>query len=133
MASKLSKKVDRLLAQQAALAEFGRYAFRSDDLHDLLTEAARVSAACLNVPYCKICRYRSDEGDLLVEAGVGWKSGVIGHACQQADESSPAGRAFVTGQPVIARDRRVPQDFVLPPLYAQHGIVSTVNVVIQGG
>ena len=63
--------IEKLLRQQAALANFGSFAFRESDLKKVLTEAARVCAESLSVPYAKICRYRAAQKDLLVEAGVG--------------------------------------------------------------
>ena len=68
-------EIARLRRQQALLAKFGSYAFTETDIHSVLTEAARICAEGLGVPFCKICRYRSDENDLLVEAGVGWHRG----------------------------------------------------------
>jgi two-component sensor histidine kinase len=125
-------EVGRLLLQQEALAEFGSFAFRETDLMAILTEAARICAASLEVPFCKICRYRSQENDLLIVAGCGWDTGVIGRVISQADDSSPQGRAYVTREPVIIRNLQESNDLVLPPFYAQHGIVSTVDVVIKG-
>jgi two-component sensor histidine kinase/AmiR/NasT family two-component response regulator/putative methionine-R-sulfoxide reductase with GAF domain len=126
-----SAAVRRLRRQQAALAGFGSFALGEPDLGKVLTEAARVCAESLEVPFCKVCRYRHDENDLLVEAGVGWHKGVIGHVVSQANESSPQGRAFVTGQPVICGDLRTDASFVLPAFYNEHGIISTVDVVIK--
>jgi two-component sensor histidine kinase/CheY-like chemotaxis protein len=125
-------KIARLLRQQAALAGFGGFAFRENDLAKILTEAARACAECLAVPFCKICRYRHEENDLLVEAGIGWHAGVIGNVASRADHSSPQGRAFITGEPVICDDLSRDPAFVLPPLYADHGIVSIVDVIIKG-
>ena len=124
--------VEKLLRQQAALAEFGSFAFREADLHKVLIEASRICAALLDTPFCKISRYRPERHDLLVEAGCGWGPGVVGHAFFQADDSSPHGRAYVTGRPVVLRDVRAADNLSLPPCYAQHGIVSTVNVLIPG-
>ena len=121
----------RLRRQQAALAGFGSFALGEGDLGKVLTEAARVCAEGLGVPFCKVCRYRSEENDLLVEAGVGWHQGVIGRVVSRADETSPQGRAFMTGKPVICDDLARDASFVLPAFYAEHGIVSTVDVVIQ--
>jgi two-component sensor histidine kinase len=125
-------KVRKLLRQQAAVAGFGSFALRQSDLMKVLTEAARVCADGLNVPFCKVCRYRVAENDLLIEAGYGWHAGVVGHVVSRADESSPQGRAFVTGQPSICRDLRKDNDFELPPFYAAHGIISTIDVIIKG-
>jgi len=124
--------VDRLRRQQAALAEFGTFAFRTDDLTMILTEAARVCAECLCEPFAKICRYRKDDNDLLVVAGYGWHAGVVGHVVSRADESSTQGRAFVTGEPVILEDIAKNNSFSLPPFYAEHAIISTADVLIKG-
>jgi two-component sensor histidine kinase len=113
------------------LDDFGDNRQRLRDLVASLLEAARVCADGLGVPYCKVCRYRSEENDLLVEAGVGWHPGVIGHVVSRADETSPQGRAFITGEPVICGDLSKDTGFVLPAFYAEHGIVSTVDVVIK--
>jgi two-component sensor histidine kinase len=123
-------KVRKLQRQQNAIARFGSFALRESDLLKALTEAARVCAESLNVPFAKVCRYRAAENDLLIEAGHGWKAGVIG-TIESADPTSPQGRAFVTGEPSIYKDVRTDFSFELPPFYSEHGIVSTVDVVIH--
>jgi two-component sensor histidine kinase len=127
-----NRTIEKLLRQQAALAAFGSFAFRETDLIKILAEAARVCAVSLAVPFCKVCRYRPAENDLLVEAGCGWDDGVVGGVVSQAEESSPQGRAYVTGEPVIIRNLLEGNNLDLPHFYAQHGIISTVDVVIPG-
>jgi len=126
-------QVRKLLRQQSAIASFGSFALRQSDLIKVLTEAARVCAEGLSVPFCKVCRYRPDENDLLIEAGFGWHKGVVGHVISRADESSPQGLAFITGKPSICNDLRDDSEFILPPFYAEHGIISTIDVLIKGG
>jgi len=123
-------KVRKLLRQQAAIAGFGSFALRRSDLTEILTEAARVCAEGLGVPFSKVCRYREAENDLLIEAGYGWREGVIG-ATEKADSTCPQGRAFSTGEPSICNDLRKSKEFELPAFYAAHGVVSTVDVVIH--
>ncbi len=125
-------KVRKLLLQQAAIARFGSFALRQSDLHTILTEAARACAEGLDVSFSKVCRYRAEENDLLIEAGVGWKDGVVGHISSRADISCPQGRAFVTGEPAICRDLNNDREFELPSFYAEHGIISTIDVLIKG-
>src|ERR1700726_1426224 len=125
-------QVHKLLRQQAAIARFGSFALRERDLMKILTEAARVCAECLSVPFSKVCRYRAEQNDLLIEAGHGWHAGVIGNVVSRADVTSPQGRAFITGKPSICNDLRDDNDFKLPSFYAEHGIVSTIDVVIKG-
>jgi two-component sensor histidine kinase len=130
--SENAKQVQKLLRQQAAIAHFGSFALREGNVLKVLTEAARVCAECLSVPFSKICRYRDEENDLLIEAGHGWHAGVIGNVISRADVTSPQGRAFITGEPSICNDLRDDNDFKLPPFYAEHGIVSTIDVLIKG-
>jgi two-component sensor histidine kinase len=118
--------------QQAALASFGSYAFREPVLNDILTEASRICAESFAVPFCKVCEYRAEHDDLLVIAGTGWHAGVIGRVVSKADNSTPQGRSFVTGQPSIIQDIKTATDIVIPDFYQEHGIVSTIDVPIRG-
>lgn len=127
-----SAYVRKLLRQQAALASFGSFALRQADLQTVLTEAARVCAEGLDVPFSKVCRYREAERDLLIQAGYGWRDGVVGHVVSRADMSSPQGRAYVTGKPSICKDSRRDCEFILPAFYAEHGVISTIDVLISG-
>jgi len=116
-------KMLKLLRQQTAIARFGSFALRELDLTNILTEAVRVCAEGLGVPFSQVCRYRAENNDLVVAAGYGWRDQVIGHVVSRADMSSPQGRAFTTGEPSIC--------YELPPSYAAHGIVSIVDVIIK--
>jgi GAF domain-containing protein len=124
--------IDKLRRQQAAIADFGTFAFRENDLSTVLNEAARVCAEALNVRYSKICRYREDQDDLIIETGYGWKKGVVGYVVGHPDETTPQGRAFSTGKPATCNVLQNDDAFVLPPFYEDHGIISTIDVVIKG-
>ena len=123
--------IARLIQQQAALASYGSFALLETDLGKVLTEGTRRCAESWSVPFCKICRYRSEENDLILESGVGWNPGVIGVATSRADRSTPQGRTFVTAEPVICIDIGKDVSFLPPSFYAEHGIVSTLSVVIR--
>ncbi len=125
-------QVQKLLRQQAAIARFGSFALRERDLMKILSEAVRVCADGLSVPFSKVCRYRAEQNDLLIVAGHGWQDGVVGHVVSRADMSSPQGRAFTTGKPSIIDNLQEGAGFDPPPFYAAHGIVSIVDVVIKG-
>jgi two-component sensor histidine kinase len=127
-----TRNIEKLLRQQAALANFGSFAFGEKDLQKILTEAAEICAQSLGVPYAKICRYRADHNDLLVEAGCGWNEGVVGNVVSPADETSTQGRAFLTGKPVILEDLSKNNSYALPPFYVDHKIVATADVLIKG-
>ena len=127
-----TRTIEKLLRQQAALANFGSFAFGEDDLQKILTEAAEICARSLSVPFAKICRYRAEHNDLLVEAGCGWNNGVIGCVVSSADETSTQGRAFVSGKPVILEDLSKNNSYALPSFYRDHNIVATADVLIKG-
>ena len=127
-----SIEIEKLRRQQTAIAKFGSFALHESDLQTILTEAARVCAEGLATRYSKICRYRPEENDLLIEAGYGWRIGLIGNVVSKADASSPQGRAFTTGNPAICEDVRKDAGFALPKFYPEHGIISTIDVLIQG-
>ena len=125
-------KSARCFANKQRLPALVALPFVRPTLLKVLNEAAKVCAEGLNVPFSKVCRYRPAENDLLIEAGYGWEEGVVGFVVSRADQSSPQGRAFVAGAPSICNDLHKDNDFALPPFYAQHGIISTVDVVIKG-
>jgi signal transduction histidine kinase/CheY-like chemotaxis protein len=125
-------QVQKLRRQQAAIARFGSFALRERDLMKILTEAARVCAEGLSVPFSKVCQYRAEHNDLLIVAGYGWQDGVIGDVVSRADMSSPQGRAFTTGKPSIIDNLQKDAGFDPPPFYAAHGIVSIIDVIIKG-
>ena len=125
-------KVQKLLRQQAAIAQFGSFALRQRDLSKILAEAVRVCADGLNAPFSKVCQYRAKQNDLLIVAGYGWQDGVVGDVVSRADLSSPQGRAFTTGQPSICDDLQTGTYSDLPPFYAAHGIISIIDVIIKG-
>lgn len=123
-------KIERLLRREKALADFGTFAFHETKLQPILNQAARVCADCLGVPFSKICKFQPSENDLLVVAGHGWKAGVVGFAISVADETSPQGRAFTSGEPQLCPDIGAANTYNLPAFYPEHGISSTVDVIV---
>jgi PAS domain S-box-containing protein len=124
--------VHALRQRQAAIAAFGGFALRNDDLQTIMAEAARVCAESFGVRFCKVCEYRQAEDDLLVVAGCGWQADVVGHVISRADKTSPQGHSFITGKPWICIDIRKDQPLEVPEFYARHGIISTIDVIIKG-
>lgn len=118
----------RLRQHRRLLLDFGRIALEDLPLRPLLQRAAAQVARAAGVRHAKVMRYRPDQGDLLVEAGVGWRSGVVGRARLGADIASPSGRAVQTGEPVVVGDLRAEPEWRIDPILADHGIVALANV-----
>lgn len=130
MNSQLGDQIKKLLMRERTLAEFGNFAFSETDLDKILSEAARVCASSLGVSFSKVCKFQPATNDLRVVAGCGWKAGVVGYAISVADETSPQGRAFTTGHPQVCPNVAETNTYILPPFYADHGVLSTVDVLV---
>jgi len=95
-------------------------------LHNAAAQVARIT----HIQHVKVLRYRPDRGDLLVEAGVGWKPGVVGHVSFGADRFSAPGRSMQTGAPVAVEDIANDPEFRYADVLREHSIVSVLNVPI---
>jgi two-component sensor histidine kinase len=96
-------------------------------MHHVAAQVSRVT----HIERTKVMKHRADKGDLIVAAGVGWKSGVVGNAALAIDYRSPAGRAFQSGAPVSIDNLAEAQGFRFPEMLRDHGIVSLVNVPVM--
>lgn len=121
---------EKALGYQRALATFTRIVDEADTEHRLLQNAAAQVARITHIRHVKLLRYRPDQGDLLIEAGVGWKPGVVGHVSFGADRHSSPGRSLQTGAPVISEDIRNDPEFRYADVLREHGIISVLNVPI---
>jgi two-component sensor histidine kinase/DNA-binding response OmpR family regulator len=126
----LNNQIAQLRRQQSELAKFGSYACEEHDLGSVFTEAARVCTNCLETSISVIYRCRPEENDLVIEAGTGMHAGVVGRVTARSDERSPQGRALISGEPVICGNLSKDGTFVLSPYYAEHGIMSSIDVII---
>lgn len=118
------------VSYQRALATFTRIVGEADSEQRLLQNAAAQVARITHIRHVKVLRYRPDHGDLLIEAGVGWNPGVVGHVSFGADRHSSPGRSLQTGAPVACEDIRNDPDFRYADVLREHGIVSVLNVPI---
>jgi two-component sensor histidine kinase len=120
----------KALSYQRALATFTRIVGEADAAQRLLQNATAQIARITDIRHVKALRYRPDRGDLLIEAGVGWKPGVVGHVTFGADRHSSPGRSLQTGAPVVCEDIRNDPEFRYADVLREHGIISVLNVPI---
>ena len=121
------------LRQQSLLGEFGRSSLQTRDIGQILQRATELCAQGLETPFAKVLEYLPDDKRLLVRAGVGWESEVIGQVSLGVDLESPAGYAFQTGQVVISNHLQEETRFRTPKLLSDHGIRRAINVLIARG
>ena len=121
-----------LRRQQTVLARFGELALRSDDLDEILTEACRLVGDALGTDLAKVMELESDGATLLVRAGIGWKTGVVGEVTLTATGDTSEGFALKTGEPMISPDIETETRFSYPPFLTENGVRAVANVVIIG-
>jgi PAS domain S-box-containing protein len=126
------KKLETRIQQQAVVAELGQRALTGIDLTTLMNEAVARVAEILEVEYCKILELLPDGDRLLLQAGVGWQDGLVGHVTVPAKTDSQAGYTLHLGKPVIVEDLRTESRFKGPQLLFDHHIISGISVIIAG-
>jgi two-component sensor histidine kinase len=127
-----SDEADKLRKQVSTLARFGKCALQVDEIGPLLQEATGLVSDAIEIELVKVLELLRDGETLLVRAGVNWDPGVVGHATIPALVGSSAGYALRTGEAVITENVATETRFEIPPLLIQHGVKSTVNVIIRG-
>src|SRR3954453_9407467 len=132
MASRRGTDHEELLAQQAALAEFGELALRTDDLDLILNEACRLVGRALGTDLAKVMERQADGRTLLVRAGVGWQPGLVGHLEITTEEDTSTAPALATGPPVISPDLAREERFRVAGFVTDHGVEALVNVPVRG-
>jgi two-component system, sensor histidine kinase PdtaS len=120
----------RLERYLRTLVTFGRTVEDKSDLERILQRACVLVARAIEVPHVKIMRYRPERADLFIEAGIGWRPGIVGVESVGIDVASPPGRALQTAQPIPIENIKEDPNFRYSEVLREHGIVSAVNVPI---
>jgi PAS domain S-box-containing protein len=121
---------DDFIKRQRALAEFGEFALRCEDLQEILSEACRLIADALGTDFGKVVEIERDRRTALIRAGVGWSDGIVGKTRLQLNERSSETYAIELGQPVVTQNIGEEDRFEFPDFMKEHGVVAIVNVPI---
>jgi GAF domain-containing protein len=121
----------RLRDYQQLLGSFTRLASEAIPFERLLHHAVAQVARVTHIKRSKVMEYRTECGDLLVVAGVGWNEGVVGRATLGINHRSPPGRSVQTAGPVAIGDLPGNSEFDYSSLLKDHQIVSLLNVPIM--
>jgi two-component sensor histidine kinase len=122
----------RLRYQRTALADFGLFAVRCDDLDKLLHRACELISSAMGVDLVKVLEHKPDRREMLMRSGVNWKPGVVGNMTMPDHEGSPGGYALQSEEAVISDDVDEESRFEIPSVLRDHGVRSMVNVIIVG-
>jgi two-component sensor histidine kinase/putative methionine-R-sulfoxide reductase with GAF domain len=119
-----------LREHQRVLIDLARYATETEDLQRFLDDVVVRVAAAVEIDHVKVLRYRPAQGDLVIDAGVGWNPSSLKAVSFATDLASPPGRTFQTGQPVLIEDMNDAPGFRISIPLKAHNIVSLLNVAI---
>ncbi len=115
--------------QQSIVAALGQCALTMNDLETLFTQSAMMSGQMLATDYAAVFE-RLPDGRLLMLAGTGWQPGTVGQTMTFNGQDSQLGFTAATGEVAAVDDVAAQTQFKLPPLLAQHGVVSGVTTAI---
>lgn len=121
-----------LSKRTSVLARFGELALASDDLDEILTEGCRLVGDALGTDLAKVVEVQPGGRLLLVRAGVGWRSGILGQVRTELDAPTPEGLALRTAAPIVSHDIAREDRFGVLPFVTEHGVRAMVCVPIIG-
>lgn len=126
---------ERLLAQHArqqeCVARLGQFALRERDPRLLLNRVLAAVAQTLELEFCIVLALRRT-GQVDVVASEGFRQGPIRDWGVANDPGSQAGYVLSRSEPVVVEDLRTETRFRQSQLLLDHGVVSSMSVVIEG-
>jgi two-component sensor histidine kinase len=120
------------IKQQEALAQLGERALAEPDLERLLNDAVSTIALTLSVNFVKILELLPGDSELLLRAGYGWKSDLVGSILTTTTPNSFARATLETVAPVIVEDFDAETRFEVPAYVKDHNCKAGVTVSIAG-
>jgi len=118
------------IRQQEVVAELGQRALETDDLDQLMHEAAASVAETLNCEYAKVLELLPSGEEVLLRQGVGWQDGLVGQATVPTDLESQAGYTLISEEPIVVDDMQSEERFSGPNLLLDHDVRSGISVTI---
>lgn len=125
------REIEIRTRQQAVVADIGLRALANVELKSLMEGAVVLVTGTLGVEYCKIVDPFPGDEELLVRAGIGWREGIVG-STENVNLDPQSTYTLRSGEPVIVEDLGAESRFSPAPVLREHGVVSTVTVVIPG-
>ncbi|MGA2891805.1 MAG: HWE histidine kinase domain-containing protein [Xanthobacteraceae bacterium] len=118
--------------QQEALARLGERALAEPDLERLLNDAVSTVALTLGVDFVKILELLPGNGELLLRAGFGWNTDLVGTVLTTTAPGTFAHFTLESSAPVVIADFAGETRFDVASYLTDHRCVSGVNVTIAG-
>ena len=125
------RELERRARQQQVVADLGQTALETNDIDELMADAARQVADALDVTNAKVLDLDASDDELLLRQGVGWDDGIVGTVTVSAvDADSQAAYTLENDRPIVVEDLSADDRFDGPDLLTDHGVQSGVSTVI---
>ena len=115
--------------QNDILYKIGKIALEYDSLQNFMDESVKLIASILEVEYCKIMELLPD-GNFLLRAGIGWKSGLSGNILSEGKKSPRQGIPYFQGCLWSWRILKKKIALRKPEILGMHDVASGVSVII---
>lgn len=123
--------------QQSAVAELGLKALSNHGLQPLMDEAVTLTASTLEVEHCEVVELlpggSGADKRVLLRSAAGFEEVTTGGTAGGTAELDPqTAYTMRRREPVVVEDLRAETRFEPAPLLIQHGVISSVTVMIPG-
>jgi PAS domain S-box-containing protein len=116
--------------QQEALAQLGERALLETDIERLFNDVVATVAVTLPVDFVKVIELLPGGNDLLLRAGFGWQSALIGSIVMTKERDDYATHILESIVPVVTEDFANEKRFTVPQYLRNHRCVSGMSTVI---
>jgi two-component sensor histidine kinase len=130
--AELERELRSRIKQQEALAQLGERALAEPDLDRLLNDAVSTVALTLGADFVKVLELLPGNTELVVRAGFGWKTNLIGSVPTSTEPNSYARYTLDSAVPIITEDFSAETRFVVPSYVKEHRCVSGIAATIAG-
>jgi two-component system sensor kinase FixL len=127
-----AEELEHRVREQAITARFSLDALEATDIQTVCDDAAYILRENMDVDFSAVFECVDDGKSLLLRSGAGWSAGLVGVTRIDAGETTPSGRALHLNQPIIIRDVGSDTRLRLPRFMQDHGVTSSLAVVIPG-
>lgn len=134
--TELKKTTNRLEAssqQHAVIAQLGMKALSMERTETFMDQLVREVSHTLDVPFCKVLKYQPEKDNLLLVAGIGWNSGLVGNATVSTSDGSQAGFTLASAKPIVVENINTEQRFSHSALLKEHKIASGISCPVGSG
>jgi GAF domain-containing protein len=117
-------------SQHAVVTELSLRALAGESPQELMQAAVALVAHTLQAELAGVWKLRTESAACSLKAGIGWNNHRVARATVPVGGDTPDGLTLLRQEPVTVEDFRTDARFRAPALLRDHGIVSSLTVVI---